>query len=122
MHKVIEMKTKMLCISASLAVFCGVARAQDLVGDWQGALNAGARELRLIVHLEKGNGAEWKATRLASTKVRSGVRDAGGLGDGGGDGCEDQCGGYTGSYAGKLSGDGTCMAAIWTQGNRCRWI
>src|SRR6202012_685119 len=45
-------------------LFCSAACAQDIAGDWQGALKVGARELRLIVHIDRGDGA-WRAT-LAS--------------------------------------------------------
>jgi len=38
--------------------------AQSLAGDWQGTLN-GTRPLRLVVHIERADGATWKAT-LAS--------------------------------------------------------
>jgi pimeloyl-ACP methyl ester carboxylesterase len=38
--------------------------AQNLAGDWQGTL-AGARPLRLVLHVERADGATWKAT-LAS--------------------------------------------------------
>ena len=48
-----------------LLMFAGALCAQDLTGDWQGALKAGAQELRLIVHIEKGDSGGWKAT-LAS--------------------------------------------------------
>ena len=39
--------------------------AQNLTGDWQGALTVGTQELRLIVHFEQGQPGSWKAT-LAS--------------------------------------------------------
>jgi len=46
-----------LRIALLLELFGGAARAQDLAGDWQGALKVGAKELRLIVHIEKGSSA-----------------------------------------------------------------
>src|SRR5208282_3389323 len=39
-----------------------VASAQDVVGDWQGALKTGGGELRLALHITKGEGGELKAT------------------------------------------------------------
>jgi pimeloyl-ACP methyl ester carboxylesterase len=39
-----------------------VANAQDLVGDWQGTLHAGAAELRLVLHIAKAEGGALKAT------------------------------------------------------------
>lgn len=51
--------------AALLMLMCSRASSgQDLAGDWQGTL-AGARPLRLILHIERGDRASWKAT-LAS--------------------------------------------------------
>jgi hypothetical protein len=48
-----------------LMVMCNSAlSAQSLAGDWQGTLS-GTRPLRLVVHIERADGAMWKAT-LAS--------------------------------------------------------
>ena len=48
-----------------LMLMCSRASfGQNLVGDWQGTL-AGARPLRLVVHIERNDDATWKAT-LAS--------------------------------------------------------
>jgi hypothetical protein len=112
------MKTKLFCISAFFAVFCGVARAQDLAGDWQGTLSAGAGELRLIVHLEKADGGEWKAA-LASidqSPDRGATIPADSVTVQGTD-VKISVAAIRGSYAGKLNADGTSMAGIWTQGN-----
>ena len=38
------------------------ARAQDIVGDWQGTLTAGAAELRLVLHITKAPDGSLKAT------------------------------------------------------------
>ncbi len=40
----------------------GVARAQDLVGDWQGTLSAGGMELRLVIHITRGADGQLSAT------------------------------------------------------------
>ena len=39
-----------------------VTNAQDVVGDWQGTLHAGAAELRLVLHITKGDAGTLKAT------------------------------------------------------------
>jgi len=39
-----------------------VARAQDIAGDWQGTIYAGARELRLVLHVSKNADGSLKAT------------------------------------------------------------
>ena len=58
-------RTKALWIVALLLMGSRGASAQDLTGDWQGALGAAPRQLRVILHIEKADGSAWKAT-LAS--------------------------------------------------------
>ena len=49
-------------LAALMIVMWGrVSAAQDLAGDWQGTLS-GVRPLRLIVHVQRGDGSAWKAT------------------------------------------------------------
>jgi hypothetical protein len=51
---------------AALLMMCSRAVfAEDLTGDWQGALTIGTQQLRLILHIDKADDASWKAT-LAS--------------------------------------------------------
>ena len=105
-----------LRIALLLELFGGAARAQDLAGDWQGALKVGAKELRLIVHIEKGSSA-WKAT-LASidqSPDRGAVIAADSITVQGAD-VKIGVAAIRGSYAGKLSADGTSMSGTWTQG------
>jgi uncharacterized protein (TIGR03435 family) len=51
------MKTLMLRTIAVLALSAGVAQAQDLTGSWQGTLQAGGRELRLVFKIANDAGA-----------------------------------------------------------------
>jgi non-heme chloroperoxidase len=104
-------------ISLLLLMFAGAVCAQDLTGDWQGALKGGAQELRVIVHIEKSDSGGWKATlasidqspdrgvtipveslRLEGQDVKIAVPAV------------------RGSYEGKLSADATAIAGNWTQG------
>lgn len=104
-------------IASFLALFSGAAWAQDITGDWQGALKVGARELRLIVHIEKDGAAAWKAT-LASidqSPDRGAVIPADSVTVDGAD-VKFSVAMIHGSYAGKLSADGTSMTGNWTQG------
>src|SRR5258708_24001033 len=39
--------------------------AQDLTGDWQGSLNAGPQELRIILNITRTDSGEWRATMLS---------------------------------------------------------
>ena len=52
-------RTFILLLFAIAATF---ARAQDIVGDWQGTLSVGGAELRLVLHITKGPGGSLKAT------------------------------------------------------------
>jgi len=111
------MKTKLLWIGAFFAMFDGALCAQDIAGDWQGALKAGAQELRLIVHIEKSDSGAWKAT-LASID-QSPDRGATIAADSvtvQGSNVKMAITSIRGSYEGKLSADGTSMAGTLTQG------
>lgn len=53
---------KKLVMMAVLALATGcLAQAQDIVGDWQGTLNTGGGELRIVLHVAQGDGG-MKAT------------------------------------------------------------
>ena len=45
-----------------LLLTTGLARAQDVAGDWQGTLHAGGAELRLVLHITKAADNTLKAT------------------------------------------------------------
>ena len=49
------------------------ARAQDVVGDWQGTLKVGASELRLVLHITKGDDAGLKATMDSIDQGANGI-------------------------------------------------
>jgi hypothetical protein len=42
-----------------------LAYAQHISGDWQGTLEAGAQELRILLQVAKSDNGEWKATMLS---------------------------------------------------------
>ena len=42
-----------------------LACAQDISGDWQGTLKAGAQELRILLQIAKSDSGEWRATMLS---------------------------------------------------------
>jgi pimeloyl-ACP methyl ester carboxylesterase len=100
-----------------LLMFAGAVCAQDLTGDWQGALKAGAQELRLIVHIEKGDSGGWRAT-LASidqSPDRGATIAADSLTLEGQD-VKIAVPAIRGSYEGKLSADAATIVGKWTQG------
>jgi len=53
---------KLAMMMVFLASTVLVANAQDVVGDWQGTLKVGGAELRLVLHITKGDGGGLKAT------------------------------------------------------------
>lgn len=56
------MKRLLTSSIAFLTVAMGIARAQDIVGNWQGTLNAGPQELRLVLHIVKNEDGSLKGT------------------------------------------------------------
>ena len=53
---------KRTLVLALLLISTGYAHAQDIAGDWQGALNAGGQTLHLVLHLTKASDNSLKAT------------------------------------------------------------
>ena len=92
-----------------LILATGLARAQDVAGDWQGTLQAGGAELRLVLHITKaadntlkatldsidqpgGNGIPVSSISLKDSQLNLGI-DA-----------------VHGTYEGKVAADGKTMA------------
>jgi hypothetical protein len=101
-------------ILATSIVAASQAQAQDIAGDWQGALNTGAGELRLVLHITKGADGALKATldsvdqgsngipvssiSFKSSKLSLGI-DA-----------------VHGTYEGTVAADGKTISGTWSQG------
>src|SRR5262245_41367716 len=108
------MSRRVVWILAALVLCSGGASAQDLSGDWQGAL---APTLRVILHVEKGDGATWKAT-LASID-QSPDRGAAMPVDAvtlQGSTLEFSIAAIRGSYSGTIAADGNSIEGTWSQG------
>jgi hypothetical protein len=107
MHRVSEV--------AALALFAAcMAHAQSIVGDWQGTLDTGQGELRLVLHITKAadgglvatidsidqgaNGIPVASVTLKGSKLSLGV-DA-----------------VNGSYEGTVNADASEIDGTWTQG------
>lgn len=106
------MKQWMIAVLVFLAS-C-LAKAQDIVGDWKGALDAGGVTLHLVLHVTKGADGALKATldsvdqgangipvnsiTLKDSKLSLGV-DA-----------------VHGTYEGKVSADASTIEGTWSQG------
>jgi fermentation-respiration switch protein FrsA (DUF1100 family) len=101
-------------IMCSLVALICISHAQDVTGDWEGTLHAGAADLHLVLHITKGDAGALKATldsvdqaangipvssiTFSDSKLKLGI-DA-----------------VHGTYEGKLSGDGATISGTWSQG------
>jgi pimeloyl-ACP methyl ester carboxylesterase len=110
------MSRRAVRILAALVLCSGSASAQDLSGDWQGALATPA-PLRLILHFEMGDGATWKATLAsidqspdwgATIPVDSVTLQGSTL--------QFSIATIRGSYSGTIAADGNSIDGTWSQG------
>jgi fermentation-respiration switch protein FrsA (DUF1100 family) len=104
---------KRILILIALVAAAGLARAQDITGDWQGTLHAGA-DLHLVLHITKAADGTLKATldsvdqgangipvssiSLKDSKLNLGIEAV------------------HGTYEGKVSTDANTISGTWTQG------
>ena len=101
-------------IFLALLLAASLAQAQDIAGDWQGTLNAGGAELRLVLHLTKAsdgslkavldsidqpgaNGIPVKSATLKDAKLNLDVDI------------------IHGTYEAKVAADGKTLSGTWTQ-------
>jgi pimeloyl-ACP methyl ester carboxylesterase len=105
---------KRVLILFILTVVAGFARAQDVAGDWQGTLNTGMGDLRLVLHLTKtgdgsltatldsvdqgANGIPVKSATLKDSKLKLDVEAV------------------HGTYEGTIAADGKSISGAWSQG------
>src|SRR5215467_14564445 len=103
-----------ILLSLFLLMTATFARSQDITGDWQGALNTGAGELRLVLHLTKAaggglnatldsvdqgaNGIPVKSATLKSSKLILDIEAV------------------YGTYEGTIAADGKSISGTWSQG------
>lgn len=60
-------------VALVLIAGAGRARAQDVVGDWQGTLSAGGMDLRLVIHITRGTNGQLAATLDSIDQGASGI-------------------------------------------------
>lgn len=105
---------KRMFISFILILASTTLRAQNVVGDWQGTLDTGAGELRLVLHIAKAddgaltatldsidqgaNGIPVKSTTLKDSKLSLDVAAV------------------NGTYEGAVAADGKTITGTWNQG------
>jgi len=106
-----------LWIAALLMMSSRAVFAQDLTGDWQGALSIGTQQLRLILHIDKADDASWKAT-LASIDQSPdrGARMPADTVTVAGTSFKMTVAALRGSFDGTIAADGNSIAGTWTQG------
>lgn len=106
---------KRIVILVALLVTACLSQSQDIAGDWQGALNTGMGELRLVLHIIKAADGSLKATldsvdqgangipvnsiSLKNSKLSLGI-DA-----------------VHGTYEGTVAADAKTISGTWTQGS-----
>jgi non-heme chloroperoxidase len=108
------MKRMMLWAIAFVALLGSTLHAQDMTGDWQGTLKAGAG-LRVILHIVKADNGGWKAVMYSIDQGTDGI-PVSSLTFQGSD-LKFSVEAIHGSYEGKLSADGNSIAGTWTQGS-----
>jgi uncharacterized protein len=106
------MKRALVCVTLLCAVT--IAHAQNIAGDWQGTLKAGAAELRLVLHIVRNSDGSYKATLDSVDQGANGIPvTAISLKDAKLNLTVDA---VHGAYDGKLSGDANTIEGTWTQG------
>jgi len=101
----------MMVFLSSMAL---VANAQDVVGDWQGTLKAGGAELRLALHITKGDGGELKATMDSVDQGANGIPASAITLKGSQLNFTVEA--WHGTYEGKVNAAGTEIDGTWSQG------
>jgi hypothetical protein len=104
---------RILILAALLAASC-LASAQDVAGDWQGTLAAGAVQLRLVLHITKKPDGTLSATLDSVDQGANGIPVSSVVLDG--SRLTLGVGAVKGSYEGMVSADGKKISGTWTQG------
>jgi uncharacterized protein len=105
---------KLFVTFAFILLAAAVSLAQDITGDWNGTLNTGAGELRLVLHLTKNPDGTFKATLDSVDQGANGIPVTSAT-------LKDstlnlKVDAVNGSYQGKVNPAATEIAGTWTQG------
>ena len=104
-----------LYVTAFILLATAVGLAQDITGDWNGTLNTGAGQLRLVLHLAKNADGGLKATLdsidqpgangipVSSATMKNSQLNL-------------KVDAVNGTYEGKVNADASEIAGTWTQG------
>jgi len=111
------MKTLLLCLSALLSTLLftgGVLNAQtlDIAGAWQGTLQVGPQQLRIVIKLTRGDGnlsaVLYSIDQTPAPIPTSGVTLQGST-------LKFAVPAIAGTYEGRIAAEGTSIAGAWTQ-------
>jgi hypothetical protein len=108
------MRKMLLGIIAFATLLGSSLYAQDIAGDWQGTLKAGAG-LRIILHITKGDNGSWNGMMYSIDQTTDGIK-VNSLSLVGSD-VKFSVDQVHGSYEGKLSADGGSISGTRTQGS-----
>jgi len=111
--KGIEMAKRTFMAVALVVSTAGAAQAQNIVGDWLGTLRAGPTELRLVLHVVKGDDGGFKATLDSIDQGADGIpvttvslKESNLI---------FTVAAVRGSYEGKVNPDGMIIGGTWSQ-------
>ena len=108
-----KMRRALIVAALSLSTVFA-AQAQTIAGDWQGTLNVGSAQIRLVLHIVKGNDGSLAATMDSIDQgARSIPASSISLQD---SELKFAVVSIHGSYDGKVNSDGTEIDGTWSQG------
>lgn len=105
-------RTVLLALLATLTAFVG--RAQDISGDWQGALNVNGAELHLLLHITKSDSGALQATMDSVDQGAYGLSVTSISVEG--SNLTFAVDSVHGSYEGKVNQDASTITGTWSQG------
>jgi non-heme chloroperoxidase len=108
------MRRKLLCFSALAMLAASALSGQDLTGNWQGTLQAGPQQLRLILEIAKGDNGSWKATMYSIDQTTNAIPVS--LISLDGSNLKLTVAAVGGTFEGKVATDGTSIGGTWSQG------
>jgi non-heme chloroperoxidase len=109
------MRTTALRLAAVALLLGGPAYGQDLIGVWQGTLQAGSQPLRVIVKLKKGDDGAWSGAFSSVDQGDWGSRSDVSAVVLQGQSITFVVSAIGGSYQGTLGTDGTSIEGTWKQ-------
>jgi hypothetical protein len=107
------MKNMLMVVALGISTACA-AHAQNIVGDWQGALDTGQARLHLVLHITKGDDGGYKATLDSVDQGAIGIPVSSiSLKDSKLNLTVDA---VNGTYEGEVKADGSQVTGTWSQG------